>query len=162
MWTPDSLRAFWNYLISLREAGICGPLGLTFHTARTANKPISKVLIPQTAAIPAQPSLLAVDHIKVHVDAAHASGLRNMLSSWAYVEPATKTCHDDASEWDYNEGEPIEIDSEDGGDIETQLELYDSSEEDAPDKEEPVTRQCLLEHAILVLVDERNRGILIC
>ncbi len=178
-WTLASVRALWETLLSLRDNGTCGPLGLYFHAARRPKSPASNGSRPVTSNPDPRTALAKLDHIKIHVDTTHAAELRRALGEWAY-EADTTPGQAEGSEWDFDEGAPIYVPSaeEENGvnDLGLHLDLEGvkdteidagaaGAEVHAAEPRETTDQEGYimpLKSAVLVLVDERNLGILLC
>ncbi|KAF7792376.1 hypothetical protein EIP86_003413 [Pleurotus ostreatoroseus] len=175
-WTPPSVLAFWDMLLLMREEGSYGPLGISFNAARPRPKPKSTTVNPDPRI-----ALTTIDHIKIHLDAARAAEVRRVLESWEYADgDAAAAGVKEESEWDFDEGAPIYVpsDGEDGSARTSSVGLHLDSDDEmdaqitgpntpsAGDGVESTPTKAksarLLEGATLVLVDERNRGLLLC
>ncbi|KAK7687098.1 hypothetical protein QCA50_009599 [Cerrena zonata] len=101
VWTRAAVRAFWQFLLELRESGNLGPIALSFHaaaTVRAGTKPTAPANNASTANTGSKsqkrgvaPTVLDMDHIKVYHDARCAVHLRNVFHAWAYHCPEKST-----------------------------------------------------------------------
>ncbi|KAJ6588536.1 hypothetical protein B0H19DRAFT_1099889 [Mycena capillaripes] len=102
-WTVAALGSFWSFLTLIRDKGIVGPLGLSFHVSQNVSSD-SQPTYPELSGMGAQPltpdigtaasivsssrqvvlPLNLIDHIKVYHDATISMQLRNLLDAWAF------------------------------------------------------------------------------
>lgn len=87
-WTEDSLLKFWDFLLSLRKIGSLGPLGVSFHVART-KEPSSLTSSLSISRGTAESTLYSSklnfsDYIKVYHDAPKTLYIRYALDIWQY------------------------------------------------------------------------------
>ncbi|KAJ3558172.1 hypothetical protein NM688_g1078 [Phlebia brevispora] len=158
VWTPDALHTFWDHIVRIRAAGTCGALGIAFELAHLPRRLSDARESPQRKRLPL---LSTLDHIKVHVDTAYAARLRSMLDSWTYP-PAPSAAED--STWDFNEGSCIYMSSDDDIDFGSKLDIeVDDEQGDLSHipQQSVAEQKPWLQGAILPLVDERNRGVLL-
>jgi hypothetical protein len=101
VWTHGSLRAFWDFLLALRQARTLGALSLSFHAApahphscslssaeyskRDPGSHVTSSDPDSGGAHLCRMPLLAVDHVKVYHDVGCAMFLRNVLDAWRFA-----------------------------------------------------------------------------
>ncbi|KAJ3487409.1 hypothetical protein NLI96_g3568 [Meripilus lineatus] len=94
VWTADSVRSLWDFLLKVREVNSLGLLALSFHAAPIASRlptaagPRNQ---PPQVATPYGPthncdntSVSSVDHIKIYHDSQYTIAVRNVLHAWAF------------------------------------------------------------------------------
>jgi hypothetical protein len=111
VWTQPAVCSFWEFLLQLREAGVLGPLALSFQPAvepppsltPTPAPPYSLTGLATPPEEPAQASqrslhfnsrtgddprstLRKADYIKITLDAPFALYVRNALDAWWFSE----------------------------------------------------------------------------
>ncbi|KNZ81086.1 hypothetical protein J132_03076 [Termitomyces sp. J132] len=109
VWTPMSIRSFWDFLLEIKASGSAGAVGLSFHASRNvpsisqSNHTVSSVvpghqrsMVVSNATsqpesikpnVPLRALFLNLDYIKIYHEGLHAMHLRNMLHLWSYTEP---------------------------------------------------------------------------
>lgn len=87
-WTEESLLAFWNFLLSLRDTTSLGALGISFHSAR--NKQSAVLSSANTSrgttdtSLHSSSKLGACDYIKIYHDASRTLYVRCALDVWQF------------------------------------------------------------------------------
>ncbi|EGO01242.1 hypothetical protein SERLA73DRAFT_159711 [Serpula lacrymans var. lacrymans S7.3] len=161
-WTHPALLAFWNFLISLREANTLGPISLSFHAAPSntsfftgsdthttnslsyPNRPPSLKSPGGSSTVPGYPCrtpLDRVDHIKVYHDVCYTMIIRNVLDAFQYIM------------------EPERYDGGSNGKSVNRKPSQQETELTTPEVVEKTQKIRMLKGAKLVFVNDRAQGV---
>ncbi|KAJ7291040.1 hypothetical protein C8J57DRAFT_1163042 [Mycena rebaudengoi] len=101
-WTASALASFWDFLLTIRERGKHGSIGISFNVSQyssSSSQPtysevsgmgaqVSSIDLqpaPSTASsVPLSVPLMFTDHIKLYHEAPNSMQLRNILDAWVF------------------------------------------------------------------------------
>ncbi|KAI0092970.1 hypothetical protein BDY19DRAFT_883104 [Irpex rosettiformis] len=140
-WTPDALRSFWNFLIAVREAGNTGPIALSFHCTNpyipSASSTTGRAFGQNRSTVPGSNGKSSTGKRSTSELKSKSASLRDLDYFKVYVDaPYVSKMRDVLHVWRYEYLLPTQL----GGEV---------------------TRTRLLRGAKFVLVDERNKGVLV-
>lgn len=115
MWNKASLVEFWTFLLTLRDKGTLGSIGISFHTSHASTRSCTQISTASTHKGYQGPSVVTstvdkdasrnnerssssrpnyrsiikdVDYIKIYHDGAVAMRVRSVLDAWRYIGPS--------------------------------------------------------------------------
>ncbi|KAF9492653.1 hypothetical protein BDN71DRAFT_1509234 [Pleurotus eryngii] len=115
MWNKVSLVEFWTFLLTLRDKGTLGSIGISFHTSHSSTRSCTQISTASahegyqgpsevTSTVDKDASgnnerssssrsnyrsiIKDVDYIKIYHDGAVAMRVRSVLDAWRYISPS--------------------------------------------------------------------------